>query len=488
MIRHDVVEIALWLLGLCIGSFLNVVVYRLPAGLSIARPRRSFCPQCKAAIAWYDNLPLLSWLLLRARCRHCATPISLQYPLVEGITGLGFVLVYHLLFVVHARAGLPAAQLPTDLPLLLAWLVLLSALIACSAMDLTSYMVDVRVTNTVVYAALIFYACWPRLECTRVVAESTAAGTALAAFVVTAFMLWWTVWRVEPPAEPLPAETSPAPAAAPGAAWVGAIVVLLLTLLAGALVYAGVDPESRVSQYALAAGLLALFAAVVVIGGQQRPVDQELHEAIEEERHSARRVALRELCWLLPIICAAAGVIVLFARVPAWAATWRSGLGWTPIAGFAPAAGVLCVMLGAMVAAAAGWALRIVFTLAYGREAFGIGDIYILAAAGAAGGWDIALAGLVLSVGIALVGWLLGLLLKSTALIPFGPWLGLGFLVALWWNRATVRLIDAYRDNFSYAWQERPHVLLIICGLMLVGIAVAFIVARLVRRWVAPES
>ena len=68
--------------GALLGSFLNVCVYRLPRNESIVTPR-SRCPRCGRGIAWYDNVPLLSWLALRARCRHCAAPISVQYPLVE---------------------------------------------------------------------------------------------------------------------------------------------------------------------------------------------------------------------------------------------------------------------------------------------------------------------------------------------------------------------------------------------------------------------
>jgi leader peptidase (prepilin peptidase) / N-methyltransferase len=99
---------AIWslLLGLVIGSFLNVVIYRLPRRESLIHPG-SHCPGCGSAIHWYDNIPVVSWVLLRGRCRSCHSPIAFRYPLVEGITGLAFLAAF-------LRVGPSAA-------LLLAW-------------------------------------------------------------------------------------------------------------------------------------------------------------------------------------------------------------------------------------------------------------------------------------------------------------------------------------------------------------------------------
>ncbi len=74
-------------IGACIGSFLNVCIGRWPHNESVVAPR-SRCPKCALPIAWYDNLPMVSWLLLRGRCRGCALPISIQYPIVELVVGL----------------------------------------------------------------------------------------------------------------------------------------------------------------------------------------------------------------------------------------------------------------------------------------------------------------------------------------------------------------------------------------------------------------
>lgn len=77
-------------LGLAVGSFLNVVIWRVPQGMSVVRPP-SACPRCGHAIRERDNVPVVSWLLLRGRCRDCQEPISVRYPLVEAATGVLFV-------------------------------------------------------------------------------------------------------------------------------------------------------------------------------------------------------------------------------------------------------------------------------------------------------------------------------------------------------------------------------------------------------------
>jgi leader peptidase (prepilin peptidase)/N-methyltransferase len=88
-----VIASAIFVLGLAFGSFLNVCIYRLPLGLSVVTPR-SACPKCKQPIALYDNMPVLSWLILRGRCRHCKTSISSRYLTIELLTGALFLACY----------------------------------------------------------------------------------------------------------------------------------------------------------------------------------------------------------------------------------------------------------------------------------------------------------------------------------------------------------------------------------------------------------
>ena len=83
----EIIGIYLFVIGCCIGSFINVLIYRLPLNQSIVYPNSS-CPKCKVKIKWFDNLPIISWLLLRGKCRACKSKISFSYPIIELVTGI----------------------------------------------------------------------------------------------------------------------------------------------------------------------------------------------------------------------------------------------------------------------------------------------------------------------------------------------------------------------------------------------------------------
>jgi prepilin signal peptidase PulO-like enzyme (type II secretory pathway) len=262
-----------------------------------------------------------------------------------------------------------------------------------------------------------------------------------------------------------------------------AFVGLAVWLLAGAANPAA-GPEGTL-RLVIPAALLAVFIAMVLTGGQPRAVDEELRAAIEAEAPASRGATLRELLWLAPAIVAAISTYLVVRHVPAVNDVWRGLTGWAPFDDFAPVGGVAFAVHGAIVAAAAGWIIRIFFTLAFGREAFGVGDIYILAAAGAVAGWDIALLGFLLSVFIALLGWTIGLLLKRPGMIPFGPPLAIGFLAALWLNRSVAPKAESLHEDLAYLWQSRPLLLL---GIVLVVLPLSIVLARLTRRLVEPEE
>lgn len=100
---QGLILIQLWVfgLGLVIGSFLNVCIHRIPEGLSIVRPA-SKCAYCSKRIVWYDNIPVLSYLFLRGKCRHCQHKISAQYPIVEFLTGIVFLLLFRSVLMVSS--------------------------------------------------------------------------------------------------------------------------------------------------------------------------------------------------------------------------------------------------------------------------------------------------------------------------------------------------------------------------------------------------
>lgn len=164
------------LYGLIIGSFLNVVIHRVPRDQSVNRPR-SRCPECGSAIRWFDNIPLVSWALLRGRCRSCATPISVRYPFVELATGAAFVLVA---LAIGARWALPA------------FLVFTAVLIALSGIDIDTR----KIPNKVLYpagavgAALLIAGSILDSEPSRLI--WAAAGGALG------FAILFVIWFIAP--------------------------------------------------------------------------------------------------------------------------------------------------------------------------------------------------------------------------------------------------------------------------------------------------
>ena len=127
-----VLIVFVFFVGACIGSFLNVCILRWPANESVVRPR-SKCPRCGNGLAWYDNIPVVSWLVLRAKCRSCGLPISAMYPAIEATTGLIWVVAVQ-------SAG------PTFMALRLA--VFVTILLGIAVTDLREYVIPDGFTVT----------------------------------------------------------------------------------------------------------------------------------------------------------------------------------------------------------------------------------------------------------------------------------------------------------------------------------------------------
>jgi leader peptidase (prepilin peptidase)/N-methyltransferase len=178
----DAVE-AVWvaLLGAVVGSFLNVVIYRLPRRSFLA-DKRSRCPACLEPIAWFDNLPVVSWLVLWGRCRSCAGRISARYPLVELLTAILFWLVFR-------RFGI-AWHTPV-------YFALTGALVAITFIDIDHRIIPNAISLPGVLAGLLISLLLPKLPGTLLPARPAAsiAGAAIGAFLPWATGTLWQKLR-----------------------------------------------------------------------------------------------------------------------------------------------------------------------------------------------------------------------------------------------------------------------------------------------------
>jgi leader peptidase (prepilin peptidase)/N-methyltransferase len=156
-------------LGAAVGSFLNVVVARLPRGESLVRPG-SRCPRCRAPIAWHDNVPVLSWILLRGRCRACRAPISVRYPLVEVLGALAALLAFR-----RYGLSLPAA----------AELAFAAVLLALTFIDLDTWLLPHALTWPLLAAGIVASAAG--IGPARLGASLWGAGLGFAAFAAVAW-------------------------------------------------------------------------------------------------------------------------------------------------------------------------------------------------------------------------------------------------------------------------------------------------------------
>lgn len=434
-------------LGLCAGSFLNAVIYRLPRDRSLYRPLWSFCPTCRRRIAWHDNIPVISFILLRGRCRNCSVPIGTHYVVIEVITALFVLMLLDAFLIGGIRSGLSDSpfgltdRLAYDWPILAAHAVLFICLLPMAVIDLEHYWVDVRFTNFATVTGFLLHAFWtPRHSMEWIRPGDTLAVMSVFAIVGLGLVGLVQICRPAPEDEESgaqePAVAAEAPSAEPAprrpppslaspsraSGWIAC--AMLGALFVALLLDEGGGFNLRHTGRALLP-LCLLFALIIGASLVQRPADVEIVEAIDQERHYARRMVLSELALLLPAVAlAAVGWWIMTSEGPLTKAIHAS-LDAGPLLGLATAAA------GYLVAGAIGWTVRIVFTLVFGREAFGTGDIHLMAATGCVAGWPVVLLGFFLTCGLAMIGWVAALPFKRTRALPLGPWLALSFLTVV---------------------------------------------------------
>lgn len=148
-------SVCFFVLGCMVGSFLNVCIYRMPAGMSVIMPP-SHCPHCKYSIPWYLNVPLATWLVLRGRCKNCGAPISVRYFLVELLTGLMFLFSW-------LKFGVPAHAL-YSIPLALVYALFLSGLIVATFIDFEHFIIPDEITFGGIAVGLLLSFLLPQLQ------------------------------------------------------------------------------------------------------------------------------------------------------------------------------------------------------------------------------------------------------------------------------------------------------------------------------------
>lgn len=185
--------VAWWsLLGLFVGSFLNVAIHRLPLeSESVSHPRRSRCPSCKTTLTWKENIPLLSWLALRGRCRTCGWRIPVRYPLVELLNaGLWCLVAWR--------------RLPADFGLCLVESVVLSGLVVATFVDFDCFEIPDEVSIGGIVLAPIACLVWPAIQQSSAIAQAmspagavvvsrSAALTACVAGMIAGGGLLWVI-------------------------------------------------------------------------------------------------------------------------------------------------------------------------------------------------------------------------------------------------------------------------------------------------------
>lgn len=385
--------------GACVGSLINVLVYRMPKGISVVFPP-SRCPSCQTRLRWYDNVPIFGWYKLRGRCRYCGSKISPEYPIVEAFVALLFVLFYVLWYTVPDSASWLGVGwgrvkpewamngLATTWPTFVVLLTLLGCLVTCTLIDAKTYTIPLELTWVPVVVAVVVHpvhAAW--------VVRDGGEGLRH-----TAGRFLWTL-------------PTPGP---DGWLWIGAALGATLGLAIGiVLLRFGLIRRSFADYDEWEKKALADHPGEA---GADAPADLWI------QYPHARREVLKELVYLAP--CLGLGVFgagMLPRLVPAGsqAPLWLSVL-----------AGVL---LGYLVGGGVVWAVRIFGSLAFGKEAMGLGDVHLMAAVGACLGWidpTIAFfAAAFIGVFWAILGAVFGGALKRA--MPYGPFLAAATILVL---------------------------------------------------------
>jgi len=402
LVHHSIFLAFLFALGACVGSFLNVVVWRLPQveaqpndgffrvllrSINALSDPPSHCPKCDQLLKWYDNLPIIGWFKLGGKCRFCKQPISFRYPLIETIMACMFAGYYWAFFIAQIGPAIhvdPEGRMhPLRFNIVENWpiyfldMMLLSGLLAASLIDAELFIIPIEIPWLIAATAVVVHAFYDM---------PSAAGNVMAA--------------------PLPAAV-----ALGGAIGIG-VSFLLLSRKILKLSFADGAPmlEIEKKEYEKERKKIA----------SSRSEKKEDDEPREWTPTEIRREIRHEIAFLLcPVLLAFVFGVLAFAPSPlqqSW--LWCASHNWV--------IAILGSLFGALVGGGVVWITRILGTLAFGREAMGMGDVDLMVAVGAVLGAGHAVAAFFAAPFFGIAVTIYMIFARKGRELPYGPYLSLG--------------------------------------------------------------
>ena len=419
--HHTLYIVFFFALGACVGSFLNVVVWRLPRGESLVSPP-SRCPICEHRLAWYDNIPVFGWLALRGRCRYCFTPISAQYPTVEFITGALFVFYYVMYFIAGATGTCwrEVPRISEHWPQYALAVFTISALLAASLIDAKQFWIPQSIPMLMALIGVLYHTILDRPSVPGSLNVDASAGAiALGAGIgllislaltysgklARSFAEGWPALEIEK--DPPPVEEKAGGLAALVSRWIEKFRRNLTP-----------EQQKTLKQHQAAA---KEHEREEIERQKQEAADQPKIEHKEFTRADINREIRKEMTFLMPPILLAIAAFALVAFNKPLCLAWTRLLAnnhWL--------SGFLGSLLGALVGAFVVWLTRILGSLAFGREAMGMGDVDLMFGVGAIIGAGPAVVAFFVApfFGLALAIYML--LIGKRRELPYGPYLSLG--------------------------------------------------------------
>jgi leader peptidase (prepilin peptidase)/N-methyltransferase len=374
---HLIYIIFFFTLGACVGSFLNVVAWRLPRGEDLVTPP-SHCPKCNHKLAWFDNIPVFGWIALGGKCRYCRASISARYPIIEAITGLLFVLYYLVLFVWQMG---PCATRPLaierDWPLYGLYAFTIACLLAASLIDAELFIIPQQIPILMTVVGVLVHTVIDRpslpgsLNVSSRAAELSAGATV--GLLISLFLRWRGVLKISfPEGEPL-------------------LEVDRQMML---------EEEEKAKRE-----------------GRQPEFDGPIPPSYTPGQ--IRAEMRREMYFLMPPMLLGGLFVILLMRVPSLDHTWARWMHYDWLNG------LLGSLLGGMIGGFVVWLTRILGTLAFGRVAMGLGDVDLMFGVGAILGGATATIAFFLAPFFGILVAIYMLVTGTRRELPYGPYLSM---------------------------------------------------------------